>query len=99
MVIALAEVVASMAEETEAGHEAETLQRLLKLSAAVEHLVSTSAFRFGAAGAYEALVNQRIAALRRISPARVAPTQTGMRGSSIAVPTTHSPAESAAAVT
>lgn len=58
----LAEVVASMAEET--GHEAETLQRLLKLSAAVEHLVSTSAFRFGAAGAYEALVNQRIAALR-----------------------------------
>lgn len=58
----LAEVVASMAAET--GHEAQTLERLLKLSAEVEHLVATSAFRFGAAGAYEALVNQRIHVLR-----------------------------------
>ena len=58
----LAEVVASMAAET--GHEAQALQRLLKLSAEVEHLVATGAFRFGAAGAYEALVNQRIQVLR-----------------------------------
>ena len=58
----LAEVVASMAAET--GHEPQTLRRLLKLSAEVEHLLATSAFRFGAAGAYEALVNQRIQVLR-----------------------------------
>jgi uncharacterized membrane-anchored protein len=58
----LAEIVASMANET--GHEAQTLQRLLQLSAEVEHLVATSAFRFGAAGAYDALVNQRIRVLR-----------------------------------
>ena len=51
-----------MAADT--GHEPETLERLLKLSAEVEHLVATSAFRFGAAGAYEALVNQRIQVLR-----------------------------------
>ena len=51
-----------MAAET--GHEAETLDRLLKISAEIEHLASTSAFRFGAAGAYEAIVNQRIQVLR-----------------------------------
>jgi len=55
-------VVAGMAAET--GHEAETLDRLLKISAEIEHLASTSAFRFGAAGAYEAIVNQRIQVLR-----------------------------------
>ncbi len=58
----LAEVVAAMAAET--GHEAETLNRLLKISAEIEHLASTSAFRFGARGAYEALVNQRIQVMR-----------------------------------
>lgn len=58
----LAAVVADMAAEV--GHEAETLDRLLKLSAEIEHLASTSAFRFGAAGAYEAIVNQRIQVLR-----------------------------------
>lgn len=58
----LAEVVASMAGET--GQETEALDRLLKIAAEIEHLVSTSAFRFGAAGAYEAIVNQRIAVLR-----------------------------------
>ena len=58
----LTELVARMAAET--GHEAETLDRLLKMAAEIEHLSSTSAFRFGAAGAYEAIVNQRIDALR-----------------------------------
>lgn len=58
----LAEVVASMASAT--GHEADTLDRLLKIAAEIEHLASTSAFRFGAAGAYEAIVNQRIEVLR-----------------------------------
>ena len=58
----LAEVVARMASES--GDEAETLDRLLKIAAEIEHLASTSAFRFGAAGAYEAIVNQRIQVLR-----------------------------------
>jgi uncharacterized membrane-anchored protein len=58
----LAEVVAQMAAET--GHEPQALDRLLKIAAEIEHLASTSAFRFGAAGAYEALVNQRIQVLR-----------------------------------
>jgi uncharacterized membrane-anchored protein len=58
----LTEVVAGMAAET--GREAETLDRLLKMAAESEHLASTSAFRFGAAGAYETIVTQRIQVLR-----------------------------------
>ena len=58
----LAEAVAQMAAGT--GHEPDTLDRLLKIAAEIEHLASTSAFRFGAAGAYEAIVNQRIQVLR-----------------------------------
>ena len=58
----LSGVVAGMAEET--GREAETLDRLLRISAEIEHLASTSAFRFGAAGAYETIVTQRIEVLR-----------------------------------
>jgi len=46
------------------GEEAATLDRLLAMSAEIEALSSSSAFRFGAAGAYEAIVMQRIAALR-----------------------------------
>ncbi|MBF9044018.1 DUF3422 family protein [Rhodobacterales bacterium HKCCE4037] len=42
----------------------ETLRELLKAAAELEQLQSESAFRFGATGAYEALVNQRIEALR-----------------------------------
>jgi uncharacterized membrane-anchored protein len=58
----LAGLVAQMAAET--GHEPQTLDRLLRISAEIEHLASTSAFRFGAAGAYEAIVSQRIQVLR-----------------------------------
>lgn len=58
----LTELVAGMASAN--GQEAETLDRLLKMAAEIEHLASTSAFRFGAAGAYEAIVNQRIQVLR-----------------------------------
>jgi uncharacterized membrane-anchored protein len=47
-----------------AGSEAETLDRLLAMSAEIEALSSSSAFRFSAAEAYEALVNQRIDMLR-----------------------------------
>jgi uncharacterized membrane-anchored protein len=58
----LAEVVERMAEAS--GQEAETLDRLLRMAAETEHLASTSAFRFGAAGAYDAIVKQRIQVLR-----------------------------------
>lgn len=42
----------------------ETLHDLLAISAELETLSARSSFRFGATGAYEALVNQRIEALR-----------------------------------
>jgi uncharacterized membrane-anchored protein len=58
----LTAMVERMAAET--GQEPETLDRLLKISAEIAHLASASAFRFGAAGAYEAIVNQRIQVLR-----------------------------------
>lgn len=58
----LSHIVAAMA--TGGGNEAETLDQLLRMSAEIEHLSATSAFRFGAAGAYEAIVNQRIQVLR-----------------------------------
>ncbi|KKK88058.1 hypothetical protein LCGC14_2746980, partial [marine sediment metagenome] len=41
-----------------------TLKALLATSAELETLLAQSSFRFGATGAYEALVNQRIAVLR-----------------------------------
>ncbi|MDU8944849.1 DUF3422 family protein [Ovoidimarina sediminis] len=42
----------------------ETLGALLKISSELENILARSAFRFGATGAYEALVTQRIAVLR-----------------------------------
>ncbi|MEM6467193.1 MAG: DUF3422 domain-containing protein, partial [Pseudomonadota bacterium] len=60
----LASIVAQMAEGT--GDERAELDELLKISAEVEHLSSSTAFRFGAAGAYEAIVNQRIEVLREV---------------------------------
>lgn len=42
----------------------ETLKALLEVSAELETTLAHSAFRFGATGAYEALVNQRIKVLR-----------------------------------
>ena len=51
-----------MAAET--GQEPETLDRLLKIAYNFEHLASSSAFRFGAVGAYAAIVSQRIQVLR-----------------------------------
>jgi uncharacterized membrane-anchored protein len=58
----LSDIVAGMSGE--GGGEAETLDQLLKMSAEIEYLSASSAFRFGAAGAYEAIVNQRIQVLR-----------------------------------
>jgi uncharacterized membrane-anchored protein len=42
----------------------ETLQSLLEISSKLENMQAQAAFRFGATGAYEALVNQRIGVLR-----------------------------------
>jgi uncharacterized membrane-anchored protein len=61
-----AELTGVVARMAETGHEPETLDRLLRMAAEIEHLASTSAFRFGAAGAYEAIVNQRIEVLREV---------------------------------
>jgi uncharacterized membrane-anchored protein len=58
----LSEIVSQMAAQR--GHEGETLDQLLKMAAEIEYLHSTTSFRFGAAEAYEAIVNQRIQVLR-----------------------------------
>jgi uncharacterized membrane-anchored protein len=42
----------------------QTLQSLLETSARLEQLVAHTSFRFGATGAYETIVNQRIEVLR-----------------------------------
>lgn len=60
----LANLVQSMSEHQEP--ESKTLDQLLKIAAEIEVLVATTAFRFGAAGAYEAIVNQRIEGLREV---------------------------------
>jgi uncharacterized membrane-anchored protein len=50
---------------TSGGAAAEqTLEGLLSISAQLETMAAQSSFRFGATGAYEALVNQRVEALR-----------------------------------
>ena len=54
-----------MGEMTEGQKPAdETLPQLLSISAELEAISAKSSFRFGATGAYEAIVTQRIAALR-----------------------------------
>jgi uncharacterized membrane-anchored protein len=58
----LSDIVATMAEGS--GHEPETLDQLLRMAAEIEYLSSSTAFRFGAAEAYEAIVSQRIQVLR-----------------------------------
>ncbi|MEM7546218.1 MAG: DUF3422 domain-containing protein [Pseudomonadota bacterium] len=58
----LAELIGSVAEGADQARG--TLDALTRLSADVEQLSTETAFRFGAAGAYEAIVNDRIIALR-----------------------------------
>jgi uncharacterized membrane-anchored protein len=56
---------ALMQEMTDgAGPPEDTLQQLLTISAELETMAARSSFRFGATGAYAALVGQRITALR-----------------------------------
>lgn len=58
----LSGLMSSMAGRTAAAEE--TLDGLLAISAELENMIAQSAFRFGATGAYEAIVNQRIEILR-----------------------------------
>ena len=58
----LSQLVDQLGDETLPAEE--TLARLLATSAALEQMVTRNAFRFGATGAYEAIVNQRISVLR-----------------------------------
>ena len=68
---ALSDLVSRMARQE--GSDVDTLNALLEMSAEIEVLLTSSAFRFGAAGAYEAIVHQRIEVLRE---ERVASRQT-----------------------
>ena len=58
----LTSLVAGMSDELAAPEE--SLHSLLGVSAQLENLAAQSSFRFGATGAYEAIVNQRIEVLR-----------------------------------
>jgi uncharacterized membrane-anchored protein len=58
----LSALVGSMT--TDSSRPEETLKALLAISAELENLLVQSSFRFGATGAYEAIVNQRIEVLR-----------------------------------
>lgn len=58
----LTALISNMSGET--AKPAETLQSLLDVSARLEEILAQSSFRFGATGAYEALVHQRIRVLR-----------------------------------
>lgn len=57
----LSRLVGEMGAQTEAD---KTLNALLSIGAELEDLMAQSSFRFGATGAYEAIVNQRIEVLR-----------------------------------
>ncbi|MEL7343823.1 MAG: DUF3422 domain-containing protein [Pseudomonadota bacterium] len=58
----LTRLMGDMAEDSVAPDE--TLASLLNISSELENMIALSAFRFGATGAYEAIVNQRIEVLR-----------------------------------
>ncbi len=58
----LTRLMGTMSDENASAES--TLNALLSISAELETLSARSSFRFGATGAYEALVNQRIEALR-----------------------------------
>ena len=60
----LTSLMSDMTSETASAEG--TLNALLSISAELETLSAQSSFRFGATGAYEALVNQRIEALREM---------------------------------
>jgi uncharacterized membrane-anchored protein len=60
----LSRLVAQAAHRHDGPPDSVLLDRLTALSAEIEALAAASAFRFGAGGAYEAIVHERIAMLR-----------------------------------
>ena len=58
----LSQMVSAMADKSQPAEE--TLHELLEIAAGLESLAVRHSFRFGATGAYEALVNQRVQILR-----------------------------------
>lgn len=60
----LSQLMATMTEEGTDVAEDGLLDQILRLSTQIEMLVTKTNFRFGATGAYEAIVNQRIEVLR-----------------------------------
>ncbi|MEM8979258.1 MAG: DUF3422 domain-containing protein [Pseudomonadota bacterium] len=60
----LSRLVGEMADVAHDVAAEDTLQGLLEIAAELEHLIGASSFRFGATGAYDALVTQRIQVLR-----------------------------------
>ncbi len=58
----LTQLMGNIRKEDEAPEE--TLDKLLQVSAELENMIAENAFRFGATGAYEAIVHQRIEVLR-----------------------------------
>ena len=60
----LGQLVEQVASDDDPSPEAALLGRLTALSAGIEALAAAAAFRFGAGGAYEAIVAQRIEMLR-----------------------------------
>jgi len=63
---ALTALTAAVADPGESRSDESTLRQLTGLSAEIEALSASAAFRFGAGGAYEAIVHQRIEALREV---------------------------------
>ena len=60
----LTTLIEQMADDTAAPDQ--TLSSLLTVAADLEKILAQSSFRFGATGAYEAIVNQRIQVLREV---------------------------------
>ncbi len=60
----LTTLIEQMADDTAAPEQ--TLSSLLTVAADLEKVLAQSSFRFGATGAYEAIVNQRIQVLREV---------------------------------
>ena len=63
----LSELISNVSESARSQTDAENLNRLMSLSAEIESMAASSAFRFDAALAYERIVEERIRSLRERS--------------------------------
>ncbi|MEL7466985.1 MAG: DUF3422 domain-containing protein [Pseudomonadota bacterium] len=60
----LSELIASVIDESRPRNDSENLAQLMSLSAEIEAMAASSAFRFDAAEAYERIVDERISTMR-----------------------------------